>query len=872
MTHARLGAGVSLAVLSTMGLAAVALPAPAFGQTVEDRNLSDLRVENVGGCTTLTVNFNVRLQLLSHFPQVSGHELHIRVQPLEQGQTTFGKESLRPPATFDALRSVEFDGGDPSGPVLSLYFTHDVAFDVQAGERTQSVVIRLNQPGVACGASSSAGSGGAGARPVPGIAVSEGLYALNLATQSETAVALSDAQKRAIAGQMVYESQSERDGQHWHRLRLGFFDTREDAEAARAKLAPLFPDAWILRVASEERAAGIASRIDTGAVAPTPTSGASAVAATEAERAETAQLTTDAEQAIKEGNLDRAVQLLTNALAKPASDRTPRALELLGLTHERKGQLAHAQAEYEDYLKRFPSGEGAGRVRQRLAGLAAPASGGSQTLRPASGVAKSAAGWKWGSRGSFSQFYYRDQSTTKALDATRAAFGPDVDNSVNLNQLMTSADVTITGGNDRSQVQLRAAGSYSKSFGLPFNIVTTDASGRVISRADSAASKDLKSLTALYVDWSDRQLGLSTRIGRQTRNSDGVLGRFDGALVSWQSNPKLRFNVVAGYPVQSSHQLFVESSRPFYGVSVDLGTRRSPLQTTVYWFDQRASGGFVDRQAVGVEARYLTRNFNTFALIDYDVKFKRLNLGLVTFNYNFPDHSTISATADYRQSPLLTTHNALNGMFTNDPFPQPILDLKGLRSFFTDQQIYQIALDNTLVTKSLTLAYSRPLTKKLQANLDFNLTDTGGTPGTAATANTGAIFGQPAIGKEYYYGAQLIGSGLLWSNDIYILSGRYADTHSTRVYTADINARVPISSKLRISPRLRYGIRTNKFDAGNYRQFQPTMQMNWYPFRHGEVEVEFGGDFSHEKSFMGGTQTTTSQSGYVMTAGYRIDF
>ncbi|MFX4831508.1 hypothetical protein ABTB80_18810, partial [Acinetobacter baumannii] len=62
------------------------------------------------------------------------------------------------------------------------------------------------------------------------------------------------------------------------------------------------------------------------------------------------------------------------------------------------------------------------------------------------------------------------------------------------------------------------------------------------------------------------------------------------------------------------------------------------------------------------------------------------------------------------------------------------------------------------------------------------MTDTGGMPGTAqrfyvdptATLPPLVLYNEitasPKIGKEYYYGLQLIGSGMVWGNDIYILS------------------------------------------------------------------------------------------------------
>ncbi|MEP7221980.1 MAG: hypothetical protein ABI673_04850 [Novosphingobium sp.] len=380
----------------------------------------------------------------------------------------------------------------------------------------------------------------------------------------------------------------------------------------------------------------------------------------------------------------------------------------------------------------------------------------------------------------------------------------------------------------------------------------------------------MKGLTALYLDYSDNDLNTSVRFGRQTRNSSGVLGRFDGGLIGWQAKPKLRVNLVAGHPVQSSHQMYIMTDRFFYGASVDVGAKRSPMQLSVYWFDQHTSGGFIDRRSVGIETRFVKKRFNGFAMVDYDVKFKRLNLGLLTLNYNFPDSANLSFTADYRQSPLLTSHNGLNGQI-NPLTMLPITDLPGLRPFFTDDQIYQLAKDRTLVTKSYTVSYSRPLTKKLQANVDVAMTDTGGTPAS------GGVDALAATGKEYYYGGQIVGSGMLWSNDIYIIGGRYADTQRSRTYTADFSARVPITTKFRLNPRIRYGYRADKISAqsplpGSFSQLQPTMRFNYYPVRNSEIEIEVGGNFTKQRQAFGGVLSQSNESGFVISAGYRIDF
>lgn len=848
--------GRAVPLLVTAAIASTIYPGEdVYAQSVADRVLSDVRVNTSGTCATLTVNFNIRVQVLSFFPQTSGRELHVRVKPLDQDFSRLARESLRTPSGVPALRSIEFEGDNPSGPVLSLFFTRDVRFDVAAGKQPQSVVITLDEPGSGelCPATSSVsatapatGSGAVEQVAKPDIPIPAGLYVVNVLSQPKDIGDLPPTQAGAIKGQIAYETRFERDAQIWHRLRVGFFVSREEAEAARKQLAKTFPEAWVTKVTAQERLQGVTTRLDTGTAVTTATAAPPAGALSEADQAAVGKLLSDSEAAIKSGENDRAVQLLTKALTFPENPQSARAQELLGLTRERKGQMAHAQAEYEEYLRRYPEGEGADRVRQRLAAILNPGAA-APALRPATGSmteTRSANAWDWRARGSFSQFYFRDQSTIKSLVATPIDRTAEVDNSVNLNQLLTTADVTVSGGNDRNQLQMRAAGSYTGNF--------------------RPGGRDIKSLNALYADFADNELNYSMRVGRQTKNGAGILGRFDGAMFGWQARPKVRLNFAGGVPVLTSRQLKVLNDRYFYGASVDIGSRSDKLQTTLYWFDQH-SRKLIDRRSVGLESRYVNAQFNSYAIVDYDVKYSKLNLGLLTLNYTLKDTSTISFTADYRRSPLLTTNNALIGQA--DPLTfAPILDLRDLRTIFSDNQIYQLALDRTLVAKSMTLTYARPITKKLQTNIDFTLTNTGGTP------SSGGVQGFAAQGREYFYGAQLIGSGLLWSNDIYILSGRYADTQRSRTYTADINARVPVTDKLRISPRARYGLREDKTGNSTFRQFQPMMRINYYPIRHSEIEIEFGGNFSRDRATIGTTTTRGSESGYVLSAGYRLDF
>ncbi|MEQ1547053.1 MAG: SPOR domain-containing protein [Chakrabartia sp.] len=860
----------------------------AYAQSVTDRILSDVSAQTVGDCSTITINFNVRVQFLSFFPQESGRELRIRLKTLEGN--SLSRESLRTPTGVPALRSIEYDADKTTDPTLSLFFKHDVKFTVAAGDKAQSIIITVSEPtsSETCSVSrSGAESEGAllensnpkppeAATAQPMAPVPSGLYVINILSQPKDIDASLSGKVGALSDLLLYETRFEREGQTWHRLRAGFFESRDAADAAKRGLLKEYPEAWVVKVTAQEREQGVASRLaGSGGQPITATPVTAAAPLSEADTVAAAKAELDAETALKAGENDRAIQLLTRALSYPENERTPRALELLGLARERKNQSAQARAEYEEYLRRYPSGEASERVKQRLSALTSTGtSSDGPVLRAASGnVEAKANAWHWGARGSFSQFYFRDQSTSKfvttnPLDPNDPNFDPVIDNAVNLNQLLSNADITITGGNDRTQILARASGSYTKSFRDKTRIVDPRTG------AVSFRSGDVKTLSAAYIDGFDENTGISARVGRQTRNGSGVLGRFDGGLIGWQVKPKLKFNLVAGTPVLRSRDLFIRSDRSFYGASVDIGGKKNSLQTTLYWYDERARG-LIDRQAVGAEVRYNKGGFNTYSIIDYDVHFSKVNLGLLTLNYSMKDQSSISLTADYRQSPLLNTWNVLNGLFgqTLPGGTAPVDDLNDLRGPFTNGQIYDLAVDNTIVSKSLTASYSRPLTKKLQTNLDFTVTNTGGSPGsTLVFPGSTLIAPTLGIGSEYYYGAQLVGSGMVFKNDIYILGARFADTQRSRTYTADINARIPITSKLRISPRARYGYRSEKFTAGNFKQLQPTFRLNYYPIKQSEIEVEIGGNFTSQKQMTGTTVNSSSERGLFLSLGYRLDF
>ena len=106
----------------------------------------------------------------------------------------------------------------------------------------------------------------------------------------------------------------------------------------------------------------------------------------------------------------------------------------------------------------------------------------------------------------------------------------------------------------------------------------------------------------MYVDLSDRDRGLSSRLGRQSLRNQGVLGRFDGALLSWQGAPSWRLNLLGGFPVYDAAES-IDTARRFYGASVDLLELAESLDANLF-VNLQDVDGISDRQAVGGELRY----------------------------------------------------------------------------------------------------------------------------------------------------------------------------------------------------------------------------------------------------------------------------
>ena len=529
---------------------------------------------------------------------------------------------------------------------------------------------------------------------------------------------------------------------------------------------------------------------------------------------------TEARSAFDEADYPTAVRLLTRLIEYPEHARRAEAQELLGLARERSGQLAHAKAEYEEYLRRYPASPVAARVGQRLAALT------TLDTRPRVDTVARAdeTGMRWTSFGGWSQDYRRDTTTVKTSD-----FSADF---VSQSMLVTDGDFSLRGRGERFDVQTRVNAGYMRDL-LP------DGPG------------DRTRVSVAYADLTDRQYQVSARLGRQSRHTGGVLGTFDGLTLGWQALPTLKLNLMSGFPVESTREPLA-TDRQFISLSANLTGWADGLEISPFLVSQTYDG-MTDRRAVGGEVRWYTPGRTVVGLVDYDVDYGALNMVLLLGTFELPGRWTVTGTLDHRKSPFLTTRNALAG--------QPVQSLEGLVSLFGEPGVRQLAADRTAAADTLSLSVARPLGTRFQWSVDLTGSQISGMPAS------GGVPEIPGTGTELSFGAQLIGTSLFRAGDMSILGLRRYQGSTATTTSASVGARFPLWRGFRVAPRLRLDQREFELDGTTQWLASPSVRLDWN-WRKTTVEFEAGGEFaSRDRLF---DQEKTNRHWFRL--GYRVGF
>ena len=816
-----------------------------------NRFMEKLDIEAGNNESILTLSFSEPITYLRHFPAKQGKLVEITVRlATPNAAINIEGESLGGPASAEVpLREVAAESIDPNTLNVRFHFTTNVHFAVSRGKERNTIIVHLLSP-----KRTDIGGPEDVIRPSWGAVVNT--YTINLESSLKPITEPLTARRDILDTFKLYKMRVRIKGTVWYRRRLGFFTTRAEAERVRKLLLKDYPNAWIDLIHPSERA--LAERwftiarqrprkplpLPTPAPTPTPAPAAPAEAPTapaasgtpaapaarpEPEparppkalpRGKSARLMELARQAMIDGNYRRAIKLYTKILQRPEKQFHQDALEFLGLARERNGQIAHAKAEYRNYLKLYPDGEGAIRVRQRLDGIITARADPRTPLAKPDARAEEA---QWDLFASLAQFYrYQTVSSDNAGSQ-------EVDNSID-------SDILVSARRRSEEWDIRTlfAGNHRYEF-----LDSNDPSdGRV---------------TSLYADFKNRIEDYSIRIGRQTHSANGVLGRFDGILGSYRLNSQIKLNLVAGYPVNLTSSDGLNTDRQFIGASADLNGYIENLDLNVFFIHQTIDG-MVDRQAVGAEGRYTdAQGRNGFALIDYDTHYGELNTLMFVGTMLFEGNRLLNLVVDYRNSPILTTYNALQG--------QPVATIAELRQTLSEEQIESLARDRTARFKSITLSGSMPLTPKFQLNGDVTVSSLAGTPASGGVAATNPT------GTEYSVFAQLLGNNWFFEKDVSSTGLRWADSAASNRVTFSFSTRFPLNKQWRLNPRFQWE-KVSGSDGTSSMLIRPSVRADFRYKRNIRFEFEGGVDVT-QRDVAGGSDDETS---YYIRAGYIYDF
>lgn len=812
--------------------AALLAGAPAPAQIVSAgpiRLVSVIDVAEQEDRVDLTMVFNCSMRFVSSLPPSEGKEVRIQLAPLPDCAVSplalIATET--PPVLGGAgiVRSARMEGIAPGQATLTLAFVKSEQFVIAQSADPHGLRLRIlnhkrQKPQVLVG----------------GQPTELALYAVNLDSEPK-AFAQADldlAHSRLKAP--IYVSEVTVSDQKWYRLRAGPIADRKEADRLLDLALHEYPRAWL--------AIGDDSATTVAGAAPGQAEALPAVEKIGSDPPlqpeELKRLIAEARVAMDKHDYKTAITVLTRLQRQPEFPDRAGAQELLGLARERSGELAHAKAEYEEYLRRYPNGEAAERVALRL-----------RTLRNAEARARTGRetpGEKrgWEMSGDWSQLFRYDgqRITTGAPPPNTSSTVPLGPLTQNENAVFNDLDLLARNRGNTFDLIGRLSAGYDKSFQTS---------------ATALANPTRVSIASFEV--LDRPLGLLARLGRQVSVEDGLLGTFDGLFMSWQFRPSWSLTAAAGYPVE---QLILapQTQERFETVALGYAPPGAHWDGSIFATTQEFQG-YKDRQAVGLQTRFLAQNASLVTVIDYDTFYHSLNTASAIGTVTLPARWSLSFDAERRNSPVLETRNALVG--------QPYTDLNQLafNLTLTPDQIYQLARDRTPVTQDYSLTLNKPLGDRFQFTAIVSGFKEGATPGSAGAAAV------PGTALLLNYQLQLFANDLLRKGDFNVITLTHGNTEVGRVDSAALTSRFPIGGAWRLGPRLAVNRLSQQSDGATETTYIPSALIDWERGRW-LFQLDTGVELGSREAFLqlanGQFVQTQNTTRYYISLSYRVTF
>jgi len=502
-----------------------------------------------------------------------------------------------------------------------------------------------------------------------------------------------------------------------------------------------------------------------------------------------------AQDALTDKKFPLAISLLTKLFKTGNYKDKEFAVEFLGVARERNYQLAFAKQYYERFIRDYPDSKSIPRVKQRLSALK-----GIQDINKKKTLSNSRRRTnfkKSNVRGSLSSDYRASNLINDAGESRQTLSLLGVDANVR-------GDYDL---DDGSNLRFNFSGGHYQDF-LPGGKSTNDR------------------LRYANVTWKSSDGQYQVDAGRQRNRGKGIFGRFDGVVVGYAIDDKQtqKVNVVIGAPVASSKVIGIDPERSFVGVSYDWEDILDGLDTSFFLINQTI-GSFVDRRAIGGEARYLIGKTSLFSLIDYDIFYGELNALMLSGSHTMEDKTRIYLSYNQSKTPYISTRNALIG--------QPADSLAELQNLFlTDEEILDLAADRSLESKTTTLQISRPLSKQYDLSGSITSLQLSGAPASGGVA---AIAQQ---GNQLYFNLYLRGSHLYSKGDSNQAGVRISQLSRSDVWSIYASSQYRWNKYWTANAKLRFDNRQNH-DGGGQKSISPSIRLQ-YQNREEYIYLDFG--------------------------------
>ena len=548
------------------------------------------------------------------------------------------------------------------------------------------------------------------------------------------------------------------------------------------------------------------------------------VPATAAAESQAETLMQQARQALAAKNAATAIDILNRLLNLPPNRHTPEAQALAGEARAMNGEGQKARAEYDLYLKLYPDGADADRVRRNLAALSMPGA----TPGKAAGEDRVERSFY----GSVSSYYY---SGSTKFDATLAPPQPG----------LTFSQISLTSTDQSALIASVDLNGRFRSSTFDNRIVVRDTETFNFLKGQ----KNTHRLNNAYVETYQKGIDLFARLGRQSSPGYGVLGRFDGAWIRYGTSAKSKLNLIAGVPVE----FYPVPKKSFFGGAFDLGPFADSWSGNVFLVEQRVDGS-TDRRGTGAELRYIDAKRNAFLLVDHDIAFKSNDIVLAQANWILDGGTNLNLLYDRRRSPVLQLTNGLPAL----PLPTISDNLaSGLRLF----DIRQAAKALTPMSTLLSFGATHTLSPAWQLGADVKMSE------VSATEATGLLPAQPGTGKVYVYGMQAVRTGLFSLNDILVGSVNLIRGKSYDARSIQLSHVILIRDKWRIESTLRHYHQTDLLDV-TLDRLAPTLRLSYRWNEHFSLESELGAEQTRTSGPMQQEKTTRR----FYNVGARYDF